>query len=149
MTAALKNWGNVWANVYREHIQEAWGLVRDKKYIFQKRSLLTVNVDGLQGEKDFFARSCLPFWSFLSAFENSKETSDSLSSLKKVNSSHKDLLKIQLPLSSKEVIEILGKPPGPELGKVLDQLRRKFLNGKLQTPEEMRAYLNSKKWDSF
>ena len=96
-------------------------------------------------EKDFFARSCLPFWSFLSAFENSKETSDSLSSLKKVNSSHKDLLKIQLPLSSKEVIEILGKPPGPELGKVLDQLRRKFLNGKLQTPEEMRAYLNSKK----
>ena len=43
------------ANVYREHIQEALGLVRDKKYIFQKRSLLTVNVDGLQGEKDFFA----------------------------------------------------------------------------------------------
>ena len=43
------------ANVSREHIQEALGLVRDKKYIFQKRSLLTVNVDGLQGEKDFFA----------------------------------------------------------------------------------------------
>ena len=30
-------------------------LVKDKKYIFQKRSLLSVSVDVGQGKKDFFA----------------------------------------------------------------------------------------------
>jgi NAD+ kinase len=43
------------ANVSKEHIQEALNLVKDKKYIFQKRSLLSVSVDGGQGNKDFFA----------------------------------------------------------------------------------------------
>lgn len=43
------------ANVSKEHIQEALNLVKDKKYIFQKRSLLSVSVDVGQGKKDFFA----------------------------------------------------------------------------------------------
>lgn len=43
------------ANVSKEHIQEALNLVKDKKYIFQKRSLLSVRVDVGQGKKDFFA----------------------------------------------------------------------------------------------
>ena len=39
------------ANVSREHIQEALALVRDNKYVFQKRSLLTVSLDGGKDEK--------------------------------------------------------------------------------------------------
>ena len=41
------------ANVSREHIQEALALVKDKKYVFQKRSLLTVGVDSGKAEKCF------------------------------------------------------------------------------------------------
>ena len=43
------------ANVSRDHIQEALALVRDNKYVFQKRSLLTVSVDGGKDEKYFYA----------------------------------------------------------------------------------------------
>ena len=43
------------ANVSRDHIQEALALVRDNKYVFQKRSLLTVSVDGGEDEKYFYA----------------------------------------------------------------------------------------------
>ena len=43
------------ANVSREHIQEALALVRDNKYVFQKRSLLTVSLDGGKDEKCFYA----------------------------------------------------------------------------------------------
>ncbi|MEJ6588778.1 MAG: NAD kinase [Crocinitomicaceae bacterium] len=43
------------ANVSKENIQEALGLVRDKKYIYQERSLLRVHADDGLLENDFFA----------------------------------------------------------------------------------------------
>ena len=43
------------ANVSREHVQEALGLVKDNKYVFQKRSLLTVAIDDGEDEQYFYA----------------------------------------------------------------------------------------------
>ena len=43
------------ANVSREHVQEALGLVKDNKYVFQKRSLLTVGIDDGEDEQYFYA----------------------------------------------------------------------------------------------
>jgi len=43
------------ANVSRENVQEALGLVKDKKYVFQKRSLLTVGIDDGEDEQYFYA----------------------------------------------------------------------------------------------
>ena len=43
------------ANVAKDQIQEALNLVKEKKYIFQKRSLLSVQVKDGSGGQDFFA----------------------------------------------------------------------------------------------
>ena len=43
------------ANVSREHVQEALGLVKDNKYVFLKRSLLTVGIDDGEDEQYFYA----------------------------------------------------------------------------------------------
>jgi NAD+ kinase len=43
------------ANVAKDQIQEALSLIKAKKYIFQKRSLLSVHVNDGTGAQDFFA----------------------------------------------------------------------------------------------
>jgi len=43
------------ANVAKDQIQEALNLVKEKKYIFQRRSLLSVQVKDGSGGQDFFA----------------------------------------------------------------------------------------------
>ena len=43
------------ANVAKDQIQEALNLIKAKKYIFQKRSLLSVHVNDGTGAQDFFA----------------------------------------------------------------------------------------------
>lgn len=43
------------ANVAKDQIQEALSLIKAKKYIFQKRSLLSVHVNDGNGAQDFFA----------------------------------------------------------------------------------------------
>ncbi|MCH1480334.1 MAG: NAD kinase [Crocinitomicaceae bacterium] len=43
------------ANVAKDQIQEALSLIKAKKYIFQKRSLLIVHVNDGTGAQDFFA----------------------------------------------------------------------------------------------
>ena len=43
------------ANVAKDHIQEALSLIKAKKYIFQKLSLLSVHVNDGTGAQDFFA----------------------------------------------------------------------------------------------
>ena len=43
------------ANVSKDQIQESLSLIKAKKYIFQKRSLLSVHVNDGNGAQDFFA----------------------------------------------------------------------------------------------
>ena len=83
---------------------------------------------------------CLPFWKFLAADDT--QILKNLTKVEQVFTDHGHKLKEPLPLSSEEVISVLGKKPGPLFGKTLDHLRRKFLNGELQEKASMLVYLN-------
>ena len=106
--------------------------------------LFAKNCDKRRKKLYFFRDVCVPFWLEMTSFFNdeTKIVEKIQLSLLVYSKSHYKLLAPPL-LDAKEVMTLLNLKPGSKLGKVLEERDRVFLNGDIETREEMEAYLIS------
>ncbi len=107
--------------------------------------LFAKNCDKRRKKPYFFRDVCVPFWLEMASFLNdeTKIIEKIQLSLLVYSKSHYKLLATPL-LDAKEIMTLLNLKPGVKLGKVLEERDRVFLNGDIETREDMEVYLKKK-----
>lgn len=135
------------SNSYRSQIETlVLGFFASQK-IFKDQAdlLLFAKACERRDQPNFFRDVCTPFWIDMGSLkDDSKEIKKKLRNNLLVYSKNKEKLVSKPPLSTKEIMALLKKKEGAELGKILEDRTRVYLNGAIKDEEEMKNYLLKK-----
>ena len=134
-------------NTFKRKIETLFkGFFRSQKpFKDQSEFLLFAKSCGREDIPEFYRDVCTPFWLHMASFfENKREIKLKVEKNLLVYSRKREVLLLPPPLSTRELMQLFSLNEGVELGRMLDERTRAFLNEEATNVEEMKIHLLKK-----